>query len=203
MPGVNQPDKTGEENDDNRPPKGPFPPNKPPVPTKSNLGGSPGLITSTGGLYGSKFALLIPWYDTKNKNISLNVIDSDNFNCEEDAFYYFMQPDVSIAKAVTVHQVAIIYREIGPASFFIGVIVYIRRTDTFVFKEVPVLITNDSPNIDMVNFPFPDGKLHTRYVDIRIDGERPQAYIKRFADSGPLAITSVTLAGHADVKQIM
>lgn len=185
------------------PPRDPAKPIKPPPKSKGNLGGSPGLVTSTGGLFGTTKALLLPFYDTKNRNVSLNIIDPTNFDTEEDAFYYFPSPNIKDARAVTVHQVAIIYREIGPAIFSIGIIVYIRRTDKFVFKEVPIVISNTSPNIDVVNAPFPDMKLHTRYSDLRIDGERPQVYLRRKADSGPISIISVTIAGHTDVPEIM
>lgn len=195
----------GRRQDDPRdsPPHPPSPKPKPPAPKHGNLGGSPGLITSTGGLYGDEFALLVPFYDSKNRNTSLNVFDSTNFNTEEDAFYYFPCPDINPGRAVTVHQVAIIYRELGLAKFSVGVIVYIRRTDTFKFIEKELEIKNISPRINDVNFAFPDEKLHTVYANLKIDGERPQVYIRRKIDDGPLSIVEVCIAGHKDVIELM
>lgn len=186
-----------------KPPRPPVSPPKKPLPRSGNLGGSPGLVTSTGGLYGVDRALLIPFFDSKYNNTSLQIIDSDNFDTEEDAFYYFPSPDIKTGRAVTVHNVVLIYREIGLATFQVGVIVYVRKTDKFEFIERELKITNVSPKTNKVNPAFPDQKLHTRYADINISGERPQAYLRRSADSGPLSIISLTMAGHADVPLIM
>ena len=195
---------SGERKDDRFLPDPPSKPSKPPVPSHSNLGGSPGLVTSTGGLYGVQKTLLVPFFDARSQHTALWMIDSNNFDTEEDAFYYFMSPDISMARAVTVHQVAVIYREIGECQFTIGIIIYNRRDDKFIFKERIVNITNDiSPIVDIVNTPFPDNKLHTIYADLNISGERPQVYLKRSKDSGPLSVQSITLAGHRDIPQLM
>lgn len=185
------------------------PPDRPPrppvipAPKHTNLGGSPGLLTSTGGLFGIKPLLLVPVFDSKNKHFNIDIIDANNFDTEEDAFYFFPSPNIQVGRRITINNVVLEYREIGEATFTMGVIVYSRDDDTFKFKTTQINIRNTSPQIDRVNFPFPDGKIHTTQFNLVLDGERPQMFMQRSADSGPVSIISATLVGTADVVEIM
>lgn len=189
------------------PPKNPGSPSFPPPPKNVNLGGSPGLVTSTGGLYGIAEVLLCPFYDTRNRLFSLNIINDGDYDTEERCFYFFPSPDAATQNRpgipVTVNNVVLVYREIGLAMFRIGVIVYIRSQDKFKFVTKIVQISNISPKTDEENPSFPDFKLHTKLIPIVIDGERPQVFIDRLPDSGPISIISCTAIGVSDVKEVM
>lgn len=171
---------------------------KPPV-GKSTIRGSPGLLTSTGGLFGTNFKLLMPLFDSVFDKTYLALIDPDNNDCEEEAFYLFKQEDVMPSRVVSVHKLIIAYKELGPAKFSVGIQVYIRQANKFYQKSVALQIKARSDK----ESPFPDGRLRELPVDLVIEGERPQVFIRRKANSGPLAITRVHMIGKADQKDIL
>lgn len=171
-----------------RPPKG-----------KTTIKGSPGLLTSTGGLFGSNYKLLLPVFDAVLNRTFLAIIDPANNDSETEAFYIFKQEDVMPSRVVSVHKLVIMYRELGAAKFSVGVQVYIRKANKFYQKSVLCQIKK---RIDP-QVPFPDGKLRELPVDLVIEGERPQVFIRRDANSGPLAITRVHMIGHADEKEVV
>lgn len=171
---------------------------KPPV-GKTTIKGSPGLLTSTGGLFGSDYKLLMPLFDETFDKTYLALIDADNNDCEEEAFYLFKQEDVMPSRVVSVHKLIVVYKELGPARFTIGVQVYIRKTNKFYQQSKLLKITNRNDK----DAPFPDGKLRELPVDLVIEGERPQVFIRRKANSGPLAITRIHMIGHADEKEVL
>jgi hypothetical protein len=174
-------------------------PYKPPV-GKSTIQGSPGLLTSTGGLFGSSYFLLMPLFDSVFDKTYLAFIDPSNFDTEEDCFYTFRQEDVMPGRKVSVHMLIVTYREIGKCTFTIGVQSYIAETDSFKVSSRQVVIT---PRLNSKN-TFPNNKLKTRRVNIDvIAGERPQVFVSRKANSGPLSITRVMMAGHADEKDFL
>jgi hypothetical protein len=174
---------------------GPF---RPPV-GKSTLKGSPGLITSTGGLFGTNFNLLMPLFDTVFNKTYLALVDPDNNDTEEEAFYIFKQEDVMPSRVVSVHKLIVVYRELGPAKFSVGVQVYIRKANKFYQKSVALQIVDRKD----ITAPFPDRKLRELPVDLVIEGERPQVFIRRKANSGPLCITRIHMVGHADEKEVV
>jgi len=174
-------------------------PYNPPV-GKSTIQGSPGLLTSTGGLIGTNFALLMPVFDIKFQKTYLAFIDSSDFNTEDDCFYTFRQEDVMINRKVSVHLLVVTYREIAKATFTIGVQVFMAETNSFKISSKEVKI--DKP-LDKKAI-FPSGSLKTKKIPISvIAGERPQVFISRKADSGALAITRVMMVGKADEKDLM
>jgi|SRR5580765_597010 len=181
--------------------EGPVGPYKPPV-GKSTIKGSPGLLTSTGGLNGTNFQLLMPLTDLTFGKTYLAFIDPNNNDTEEACFYTFKAEDVMVNRQVSVHKVVITYREIGAAIFTVGVQAYIENKDYF--KTVTARVKIGPPNIVDKKFrlikDFPDGKLHTKKVSLMIDGERPQLFISRNPGSGPLCITRMLMCGHADQK---
>ena len=171
---------------------------KPPV-GKSTIRGSPGLVTSTGGLFGGSFKLLMPLFDSVFDKTYLALIDPDNNDCEEEAFYLFKQEDVMPGRTVSVHKLLVYYKEIGPAKFSVGVQVYIRKTNKFYQKSVPLQIKDRGDR----TAPFPDGRLRELPVDLVIEGERPQVFVRRRPNDGPLCVTRVHLIGKADEKSIL
>jgi hypothetical protein len=174
---------------------GPF---KPPV-GKSTIRGSPGLLTSTGGLFGTNFQLLMPLFDSVFGKTYLALINPDDNNCEEEAFYLFKQEDVMPSRTVSVHKLIVVYKELGPARFSVGIQVYIRKTNKFYQQSKLLRI---KPRNDP-HAPFPDGKLRELPVDLVIEGERPQVFISREANSGPLCITRIHMIGKADEKEVL
>lgn len=171
---------------------------KPPA-GKTTIKGSPGLLTSTGGLFGTNFQLLMPLFDSVFNRTYLALIDPSNNDTEEEAFYLFKQEDVMPSRTVSVHKLIIVYKELGPAKFSVGIQVYIRKVNKFYQKSVALAITDRQD----IKAPFPDGKLRELPVDLVIDGERPQVFIRRRANSGPLCITRVHMIGHADEKEVV
>jgi hypothetical protein len=175
------------------------PPYKPPV-GQSTIHGSPGLLTSSGGLFGRNFQLLMPLFDATFNKSYFGLVDPLNNDTEEDCFYTFKQEDVMINRKVSVHLLIVTYREIGRCQFTLGVQVYIEDNDSYKTSSKLVIIA-PSKNRKTV---FPDGKLHSKKVNISvIDGERPQPFISRKANSGPLAITRILMAGKADEKDFI
>lgn len=171
---------------------------KPPV-GKTTIKGSPGLFTSTGGLFGSNYKLLMPLFDSVFDKTYLALIDADDGNCEEEAFYIFKQEDVMPSRVVSVHKLIVLYEELGPARFTVGVQVYLRQPNKFYQQSKEVFI---KPRKDKDN-PFPDGKLRELPIDLVIEGERPQVFIRRKGNSGPLSITRIHMIGKADQKDIL
>jgi len=169
---------------------------------KSTIHGSPGLLTSTGGLFGANFKLLMPLFDSVFDKTYLALIDPDNNDCEEEAFYLFKQEDVMPSRFISVHKLIVVYKELGLAKFSVGVQVYNRDANKFYQKSVALQISNTGARQDK-KFPFPDGKLRELPVDLVIEGERPQVFIRRRANSGPLCITRVHMIGKADQKDIL
>lgn len=174
-------------------------PYKPPA-GKSPISGSPGLLTSTGGITGSKFQVLMPLFDSVFNKTYLCLIDGDNQNCEEPTTYFYPTEDIMPNRKVSVHLIMLTYREIGASIFTVGVETYIRETDSFIHKEVKVII---KPGKGDNNLTFPDNKLHTKKIDLIITGERPQPYIKSDASNGAYAITRLLMVGKADEKDLM
>lgn len=166
---------------------------------KTTIRGSPGLLTSTGGLFGINSKLLMPLFDSVFAKTYLAFIDVSNNNSEEEAFYLFKQEDVMPSRTVSVHKLIVVYKELGPAKFTVGVQVYIRKVNKFFQKSVALQISDRHD----ITAPFPDGRLRELPVDLVIEGERPQVFIRRLANSGPLCITRIHMIGHADEKEVI
>jgi hypothetical protein len=178
---------------------GPPPPSAPP-PTPPAI--YPSLLTSTGGLYGTYGAMLTPYYNTVNKRSYVLIHDPTNFNCEENGEYDFRQEIPVVngmaqeGRDVSCHLIILKYREIGVAIFNVNVTVYRKLTDDFATKSIPIAINNITSN----RKSFPDRRIHTRRVGLSpvITGERPQVTLTYSANSGPWAVTSLTLCGDGD-----
>lgn len=170
---------------------------------------NPQLVTSTGGLQGLSGALLTPINVNQIPGASSYVMihDSNNFDCEEDCIYYFRQEVGSEFEGqyVEVNRMIVKYRELGAATFSIGISAYQKSTDDFKVVTTQVSI----PSVKLTNARkkvFPDGKVHIISIAPPkgiISGINPQAFISRKANSGPLSITKLVLCTYADeVPQI-
>lgn len=165
-------------------------------PGGTSTAANPGLITSTGGLIGANGLLITPFFQPQTGKCLVAVHDSTNFSCEESSEYDFRQeiPDGQEGRDVSCHLIILKYRELGVATFYVNVTVYIKATDTFITTQIPVNIVATTKRT------FPDKRIHTRRLGLNkvISGERPQVTITCSANSGPWSVTSLTLCGDAD-----
>lgn len=172
------------------PPDPPDP--KPKPPSKGTVGAAnASLITSTGGLFGSAYALLVPFFDNRSTKFVFAIYDPFNFDCEEDCVYDFRQEDKP-GRVIDVHKVYLQYRDIGKVTYIVKVTAtqYNRVTG----KET---IDTKSKTITVGNVK-PDLKIHSYFVDLKVQGERPQLNITRKADKGPLSIVTAMLIGNSN-----
>lgn len=144
----------------------------------------PSKLTVTGGLAGLDEQLLIPMYDWKNKQYHMMTFDPFNFNTEEEAMYVYKQEDVMSGRHVTISRVRLLYRDIGKATIKVGI------STAQAVKERELTIGGKA-----------DGMLRTAYADILISGERPQLYISKEADSGPLSIVRAELITNIEIAE--
>jgi len=167
--------------------------------TSGTIGGSPGLLTSTGGLTGLLGACYQPFFNPQTRAYYLALIDPTNFDTEEDGFYNFPEPDApnGVGRVVTIHRVVMTYREIDKAKFNFGIETYLADIDDFVQVTVPIVIAPPNGNKKRA-LSFPDGKIHTKRFGIVATGERPQPFTQRLANSGAYSIIKVVLCGNAD-----
>lgn len=170
--------------------------------SSATIGGSPGLLTSTGGLTGAVGACYQPFYNPHTKSYNISVIDPSDFNTEEDVNYYFPEPDAQagVGRKVTVHKVILTYRELGKVTFTFHIEAYISETDSYITESVVVNI-DGKVNGKMRKGLFPDKKIHTKKLSLIVTGERPEPWIFRAADAGPLSIIKVVLCGTSDEGQ--
>lgn len=161
---------------------------------KSNF--SPNLLTSTGGLFGNTGALMTAYIGTNGK-CYIAIHDQTSFDSEEDAEYDYPQmtppSQYQDLRIQTYNLIMLQYRELGTAKFTISIDYYNRINDQYLNKQIPISISNTGKRKT-----FPDGKLHTRYIDFVISGERVQIKILRKANSGPLSIVKCIPCGSAD-----
>lgn len=149
-------------------------------------GTNPGLLTSSGGLFGSASALLIPVFDPETNLKYIATFDPTDFNSEEDSEYRYRMEEVTEGRLVTVSRVRIVHRNLGKVTVtgrLSGLVKQPDKTWKVVFAEQTITIGDDSKDLS----------LRTEYFDMIITMERPQFSYKRLANAGPLAIISTTL----------
>src|SRR5579859_3358657 len=167
---------------------------------------SPGLLTSTGGLFGTSGLLLAPAFNLITGKSFIVEFDSSDFNCEENSQYTFRQ-EANFEKIpgegreCSIHLIIMKYRELGPVNFNLNITTFKKSTDSFENTVIPVSIpvipvsrmTKERKNL------FPDGRIHTvRLTPPKgaISGERPQLSITCAGGSGPLSITKIVMCGN-------
>jgi len=170
------------------------PPDPPPHPpkTKTPTGGSPGLLTSTGGLYGFNYVLVLPILNTKHNIGQFFTLDIEDFNCEEDVEYIFKQEEMQHLRQISVHRILVTYRDLGKVKVIFSVTTYSTESDKYTTKESKIVTLGSAKA---------DKKLHGKKIDIAITGERPQLRLFRKAKDGPLAITKISMVGTAPEEQ--
>ena len=186
-------------------PEPPYPPvPKPPNPGtgSSNSGLSPGLITSTGGLFGTTGALLVPLRDIRTNVYYIGIWDPTNFNTEEDCYYYFRQENIKVNYAVSSYKAIIIYRNLGIVTVTFNITTFRKGLTTYNKNKATIQpgSYNTKSTTLVLGTSSADGKLYTLDVDIVNDGERPQFWFSRKANAGPLSIVSASIYGNADEK---
>lgn len=150
-------------------------------------GTNPGLLTSSGGLFGSTSNLLIPIFDPETNIKYIATFDPTDFNSEEDAEYRYRMEEITEGRLITVSRVRIVYRNLGVVKVTgqLSGLVYSPASKTWqvVGAKQTIVIGDDSKDLS----------LRTGYFDMIITMERPQFIYKRLANDGPLAIISTTL----------
>lgn len=191
-------------------PGGPNPVHLPPIPsgagsknTSSSLSANPGLLTSTGGLYGLNGVLLSPVYNTVTNKSFILSMDPTNFNCEENCEYDFPQeiPPRNApqeGRDVNCHLVILKYREIGYASLTLNITTFQKNTDSFNTYSYPVSIPPIPLTSKARKQSFPDNRIHTLRIPIDVPGERPQITVTSNGSAGGYSIISIVLCGNAD-----
>lgn len=161
---------------------------------------NPGLINSTGGLFGNTGLLLTPYVNIITGNCYVFVHDPNNFDCEESSEYDYPQvipPEQAPQEGrnVSCHLIILKYREIGVCTFGINLTMYQKTKDIFTTKSFAVNIANTNKRAS-----FPDNRIHTRFIGLTpvFTGERPYLSITRNANSGPYSVTKMILCGNAD-----
>ncbi len=159
------------------------------------LGAQPSLITSTGGLVGFNNTLLIPFFDTRTGMEYFVTYDPTNFNCEDDCIYKFRLESVAPGRTIDIHKVFIEYRDLGKVTFTTRVEAtqYNKATkkETLVYKSVVSTVGKG------------DKKIHSLFVDLKVNGERPQLIIIRKADDGPFSLVRAMLVGNSSEEQLV
>jgi hypothetical protein len=146
------------------------------------------IITSTGGLQGLNSLLLVSVFINNLQRYAFATFDPTNFNCEEDCVYKFKMEDIKLGRNVDVHKVYLQLRDLGKVTFNVQVAATLldRKTN----KE-----TISTKNKDVV-FGTGDGLIHSRFIDLKIQGERPQLIVTRKAKKGPLGIITAMFVGN-------
>lgn len=149
-------------------------------------GTNPGLLTSSGGLFGSESALLIPVFDPETNLKYIANFDPTDFNSEEDAEYRYRLEEVSEGRLITISRIRVVYRNIGKVTVtgrISGIVQLKSKTWKVVSAEQEIILGDDTKDLT----------IRTAYFDMVITMERPQFRYIRLANDGPLAIISTTL----------
>lgn len=176
------------------------PKNIPPAKATSIAPGNVDNLASTGGISGASGALLVPIYNAATDDSVINIIDPTNLNTEEACFYFFRQEEIQKNAAYTSYKMIIDYFNIGVATFTIGIITFRRGLTKYTQNQATIqqgTFSNKS-RVFQIGTVQADGLLYSMDINIVNSGERPQIYITRKANAGPLSITNVSLYGLAD-----
>jgi hypothetical protein len=151
------------------------------------------VVTSTGGLQGTTSFLIVPLLITKLNKFVFATFDPTNFNCEEDCVYQFKMEDVKIGRNVDIHKVYLQLRDLGKVTFNVKIAATLLNRKT---NQEQI----STKNVD-VTFGKGDGLIHSRFIDLKIQGERPQLTITRKANKGPLGIITAMLMGNMSEEE--
>jgi hypothetical protein len=148
--------------------------------------GSPGAITSTGGLVGTAPILAYPVFDYIQNTSYIAILDVTNFNCEEPAFYFFRIEDVAEGHKQTLRRIRIRYRDLGVCRVTFAVIGEESQSPTVDNEQLQDLV---------IGTDKADGRIKTAYASVRLTDRAMQCYFVRDAGKGSLDLISVTLLG--------
>lgn len=148
--------------------------------------GSPGVITSTGGLFGIEPVLAYPVFDNILSVSYVAILDVTDFNCEEPAFYFFRIEDIVEGHKPTLRRIRIRYRDLGVCKVTFAVIGENTQSPSLDNQQLEDII---------IGTEKADGRIKTAYASVVLTDLAMQCYIVRDANRGPLDIISVTLLG--------
>lgn len=144
------------------------------------------LLPVTGGLVGYQVNMLYPIFDQLSGNNMIYLMDSNNFNTEEDVEYNFRVEEFEPGNEVTIHRIVIRYRDLGVVTFTVAVV-----SATTISKGIDTTVGSGNARIYTVGNQVPTDKIYTLLVALKVTTEAPQIKVFRKANAGPLAITKV------------
>lgn len=140
-----------------------------------------------GGFAATAYFLFVPAQGVGG-NSFIGVFASTNFNDGTDgSTYFYRQEEVIVGRVHHVRRIILVYRDLGIATITVGV----QGPDDNNVVQVA------SKTIQL-GTAAASGNLLTAFVDISIACFRPQAFISRAANAGPVSNISLTLIGEAD-----
>lgn len=146
-------------------------------------------VTTSGGLTGSKGAVLFFGASTFIAQPLVWFADPTNFDCEDDVEYHFKIEEIEVYRQPTVDKVIFRYRDLGKVTvtcFISGNVLQ----NSAVSKFVTVVFGGKA-----------DGKIYTTSFDLTCTFEAPQLIVIRPGRSGPMALTKVMMElVHGDAK---
>lgn len=152
-----------------------------------SVASDPSLITASGGLTGFESMLLIPMYDPEFKTYFVATFDYEDFNTENDCEYYYRQENPFPGRQITCSGARITYRNLGVCTVEVGV-----STTQAIKSETRIIGTKAA-----------DKKLYTEAFSFVVTGERPQLYVKRKADKGPLSIIEAYMITNVEIAEYL
>lgn len=144
------------------------------------------LLPVTGGLVGYQVNMLYPIFDQLSGNNMIYLMDSNNFNTEEEIKYDFRVEEFEPGNEATIHRIVIRYRDLGVVTFTVAVV-----SATTLAKGIDTTEGSGNARIYTVGNQIPTNKIYTLLVALKVTTEAPQVKIIRAANAGPLAITKV------------
>ncbi len=181
-------------NGDGGGPTGRVPPSGAPAGGGTSGSGSGGASSSssvnlanlpvTGGLIGYQINLLFPLFDQVSKSNMIYIMDSNNFDTEEDTEYDFKVEEFEPGNTSTIHRVVIRYRDLGVVTFTLAVL----SADK---PDIDTASGSGNTQVITVGNEEPTNKIFTFKSSVKVTTEAPQVKIFKQASDGPLCITKV------------
>lgn len=144
------------------------------------------LLPTTGGLIGYQVNMLYPIFDQLTSQNMIYLMDSNNFNTEEDVEYDFRVEEFEPGNEATIHRIVIRYRDLGIVTFTVAVV-----SATIISKGINTTIGSGNARTYTVGNSVPTGKIFTLLAALKVTTEAPQVKLFRKAGAGPLAVTKV------------
>jgi hypothetical protein len=160
----------------------------------SGGGGSKGTVSSfvpfleNGGFAATAYYLFVPAQASSGGNAYIGAFSASNYNDVQDAsFYFWRQEDIIVGRVPTIRRLILLYRDLGVATITIGV----QGVDDNNAQQI-------SQQQVTIGTTAATGLICTKLVDTQLTAYRPQAFLLRAANAGPVSIVSLTMVGEVE-----